>query len=96
MASQSGFQTGPDEEPPVPGWAFILGLVLLLLINLLIFWYLLVFWPGECERLSAATGGTQTCSLQPGAYIVGGINVLIIAGCIIFIFRWSRKKDEKS
>ncbi|MDD1720314.1 MAG: hypothetical protein LUQ25_09665 [Methanoregulaceae archaeon] len=87
-------KTGPDEEPAVPGWAFVLGLVLGALVNLFIFWYLIIFWPGECSKLAALTGGKQTCGLQPGAYVVGAINVLLILVCLGFIGRWYRRRER--
>lgn len=85
----------PEDQMEVPEWAYAVGLVLVILINLIIFLYLIVYWPYACSRLAVETAGRTTCGLQPGAYIVGAVNACIIFICLVLLFRWHSRRSGK-
>jgi hypothetical protein len=58
-------------------------------VNIYIVWYLLVGIPSGCADLASRSNGTTTCGLEPGAYIIAGISVVIIVLAIYAFIRWN-------
>ena len=75
---------GTDWRVPVS-----LALTAVVAVNIYIVWYLLVAIPSGCADLAARLDGSGTCGIEPGAYLVSGISVAIIAVAIYAFFRWN-------
>jgi hypothetical protein len=67
-------------------------------VNIYIIWYLLVAIPSGCADLAARTDGSGTCGIEPGAYIISGISVAVIAVAIYAFIWWNltRCRNRKS
>jgi hypothetical protein len=66
-----------------------LALTAIVAVNIYIVWYLLLAIPSGCADLAARSNGSQTCGIEPGAYILAGISVAIIAVAIYAFVRWN-------
>lgn len=55
-------------------------------------WYLLFHYPAECARMALQSGGSMTCGLEAGAYVVAGICLLLIVLFAIMLTRWAFKE----
>jgi len=82
---------GDPAPPGATDWVVpaSLALTAVVAVNSYIVWYLLVSIPAGCRELSAESNGTVTCGLEPGAYIISGISVTIIALAIYAFVRWN-------
>ena len=69
-----------------------LALTAVIAVNIYIVWYLLVAIPSGCGDLAARSGGSETCGIEPGAYIVSGISVAIIAVAMYAFITWNMKR----
>jgi hypothetical protein len=65
-----------------------------IVVNCSIIWYLLIGIPMECEHLEAVTNGQQICSIEPGAYVIAGICVLLILLGIYYLAKGNLLRKE--
>ena len=66
-----------------------LALTAVVAVNIYIVWYLLVAIPSGCADLAARSNGSQTCGIEPGAYIISGISVAIVVIALYAFVRWN-------
>jgi hypothetical protein len=66
-----------------------LALTVVVAVNIYIVWYLLFAIPSGCADLAARSNGSETCGIEPGAYILSGISVAIIAVAMYAFVRWN-------
>ena len=66
-----------------------LALTALVAVNIYIVWYLLVAIPSGCAVLAARSNGGETCGIEPGAYIISGISIVIIIVAMYAFVRWN-------
>lgn len=69
-----------------------IGAIIVILVNAWIIWFFLISIPAGCAQLAADTGGRQTCGVEPGVYIIIGINVVLILVAVYYILKWNAKK----
>jgi hypothetical protein len=69
-----------------------LALTAIVAVNIYIVWYLLVAIPSGCRDLAARSNGSATCGIEPGAYILSGISVVIILVAVYAFVRWNMKR----
>ncbi|NLD57825.1 MAG: hypothetical protein GX651_06805 [Methanomicrobiales archaeon] len=86
MNSGSSPATGPQDQKclALP----TIGIIAEILANCAIIWYLLIEIPAGCARLAAETAGRQTCGLEPGAYGVAAISIILILAGIWYLAKW--------
>jgi hypothetical protein len=65
-----------------------------IVVNCYIIWYLLIGIPSDCVRLAAVTNGQQTCSIEPGAYIIAGICALLILLGVYYLAKGNLLREE--
>jgi hypothetical protein len=53
--------------------------------------YLLVYIPGQCQNLAVSSGGSATCGLEPGAYVIAGILGIIAVAAAVLLVREMQK-----
>jgi hypothetical protein len=53
--------------------------------------YLLLYIPYECRNLAITSGGTTTCGLEPGAYVIAGISGIIAIAAAFMLIRGQKK-----
>jgi hypothetical protein len=53
--------------------------------------YLILYIPSECEALAVSSGGTASCGLEPGAYVVATILGIVAIAAALFLVREMRK-----
>jgi hypothetical protein len=61
-------------------------------VNIYIVWYLLYAIPYDCSNLMVRSGGNATCGIEPGAYLLSGISILIIIIAMYAFIRWNLKR----
>ena len=66
-----------------------LALTAIVAVNIYIVWYLLFAIPSGCADLAARSNGSETCGIEPGAYILSGISVAIIVVAMYAFVRWN-------
>jgi len=66
-----------------------LALTAVAAVNICIIWYLLIAIPSGCADLAARSNGSETCGIEPGAYILSGISVAIIVIALYAFVRWN-------
>lgn len=66
-----------------------LALTAVIAVNIYIVWYLLVGIPSGCRDLAARSNGSMTCGIEPGAYILSGISMVIIVLAVYAFVRWN-------
>jgi len=66
-----------------------LALTALVAVNIYIVWYLLVAIPSGCADLAVRSNGSETCGIEPGAYIISGISVVIIIVAMYAFIMWN-------
>ena len=66
-----------------------IAIIVEILANCYIIWFLLIDFPTKCARLAQETGGSQTCSMGVGAYIIATISAAMILGGIYFLAKWT-------
>lgn len=66
-----------------------LALTAVVAVNISIVWYLLVAIPSECADLAARSNGSETCGIEPGAYVISGISIAIIVIALYAFVRWN-------
>ncbi len=69
-----------------------LALTAIVAVNIYIVWYLLIAIPSGCGELAARTNGSATCGIEPGAYILSGISLVIIVVAMYAFIRWNMKR----
>jgi hypothetical protein len=75
---------GTDWRVPVS-----LALTAVVAVNIYIVWYLLVAIPLGCADLAARSNGSETCGIEPGAYIISGISIAIVVIALYAFVRWN-------
>lgn len=53
--------------------------------------YLMVYIPSQCEALAISSGGTASCGLELGAYVVATILGIVAIAAAIVLVREMRK-----
>jgi hypothetical protein len=83
------------EAPAAPRWLFpaTVAIIIEILVNIAIIWYLLWFIPHNCALFAAESAGRSGCALQTGAWVVAGISALLVLAGIILLFWWHTKKE---
>lgn len=66
-----------------------LALTAVVAVNIYIVWYLLVAIPSGCADLAARSNGSETCGIEPGAYIISGISIAIVVIALYAFVRWN-------
>jgi uncharacterized membrane protein len=66
-----------------------LALTAVVAVNIYIVWYLLVAIPSGCADLAARSNGSETCGIEPGAYIISGISIAIVVIALYVFVRWN-------
>jgi hypothetical protein len=84
----SGISPAPGSQDQKSLTLPTIALVLEILANCAIIWYLLVEIPAGCTRLAAETAGRQTCGLEAGGYVVAAISVVLILAGIWYLAKW--------
>lgn len=69
-----------------------LALTAVIAVNIYIVWYLLVAIPSGCRDLAARSNGSETCGIEPGAYLLSGISVAIIVVAMYAFITWNMKR----
>jgi hypothetical protein len=72
-------------------WLVPVSLVLtaVVAVNIYIVWYLLVAIPSGCADLAARSNGSETCGIEPGAYVISGIAIAIVVIALYAFVRWN-------
>ncbi|MFA5414376.1 MAG: hypothetical protein WC295_02680 [Methanoregula sp.] len=71
-----------------------IGALFVIVVNALIVWFFLVGIPSDCARLAAETDGRQTCGVEPVAYVIVGISVILIIACVGGILKWNMHRTQ--
>lgn len=73
----------------------LLSLILVLVIAACIgmFCYLMVYLPYECQNLAIRSGGTASCGLNVGAYVIAAMDCVVAAAAAFMLIR-QRKTDN--
>jgi len=71
-----------------------IGALVVIVVNALIIWFFLVGIPSDCARLAAETAGRQTCGVEPVAYVIVGISVILIIVCVGCILKWNMHRMQ--
>jgi len=73
------------------GWLVpvTLALTAVVAVNAYIVWYLLLAIPQGCADLAVRSNGSQTCGIEPGAYVIAGISIGIIVIALYAFVRWN-------
>jgi len=71
-----------------------IGALVVIVANALIVWFFLVGIPSDCARLAAETAGWQTCGVEPVAYVIVGISVILIIACVGCILKWNMHRTQ--
>jgi len=71
-----------------------IGALVVIVVNALIIWFFLVGIPSDCARLAAETYGRQTCGVEPVAYVIMGISVILIIACVGCILKWNMHRTQ--
>ena len=87
---------GSGPVPPARKWLLpaTVAIVLEIVVNAVIIWYLLVRIPGECALLAEQIAGRSTCGIEPGTYGIAGISALLIVAGVALLAWWHAKKGE--
>jgi hypothetical protein len=56
--------------------------------------YLMLYVPYECQNLAIASGGTSTCGLEPGAYVIAAISGIVGIAAAVMLVREHGKNQE--
>ena len=56
--------------------------------NCYIIWFLLIDFPTKCARLALETSGMQTCGMEGGTYVIATISAVLILGGIYYLTKW--------
>jgi hypothetical protein len=68
-----------------------LVLVLIIVACAVMIGYLLVYIPSECRKLAMSSGGSATCGLEPGAYIIAAIlGIIAIVAAFMLVRDWRK------
>ncbi|MCX6700287.1 MAG: hypothetical protein NTV68_10230 [Methanomicrobiales archaeon] len=92
---------GPPPQTTGTGWLATVSLALtaVVAVNAYIVYYLLVAIPSGCADLAIRSNGSQTCGIEPGAYVISAISIAIIVAAMYAFIRWNltrcrnRRKD---
>lgn len=83
-------------QPTGTGWLIPLSgaLTAVVAVNVYIAWYLLVAIPVGCADISARSHGSQTCGIEPGAYVIAGVSIAIIVIALYAFLRWNLARSR--
>lgn len=73
--------------------SLILGLIIAACV--VMFCYLMLYVPYECQNLAIHSGGTATCGLNTGAYVIAVMDCIVAAAAVVMLIR-ERTKDKGS
>jgi len=65
-----------------------------ILSNCYIIWFLLIDLPYRCSRLAAQTGGSRTCGMETGSYVIAIASAILILVGIFYLASWYFPQDE--
>jgi len=73
----------------------LLSLILVLVIAACaaMFCYLMLYMPYECQNLVLRSGGTASCGLNTGAYVIAVMDCIVAAAAAVMLIR-ERKKNQ--
>jgi len=59
-----------------------------ILANGFIIWFLLIDLPSRCSRLAAMTGGSQSCGMEIGSYVIATISAILFLAGVYYLASW--------
>jgi hypothetical protein len=67
----------------------LLSLILVLIIAAcaVMFCYLMFYLPYECQNLAVRSGGTASCGLNTGAYVIAVMDCIVAAAAAVMLIR---------
>jgi len=65
-----------------------------IVVNCYIIWYLLIGIPSDCTRLAVVTSGQQTCSIEPGAYVIAGISAFLMLLGVYYLVKGNLHRKQ--
>lgn len=68
-------------------------LVLIIVACAVMFGYLMLYIPYECQNLIVRSGRTASCGLNAGAYVIAALDVIIAVAAAVMLIR-GRRKDQ--
>jgi hypothetical protein len=63
------------------------ALITIILINIVIFGYLMIYFPYRCNQIALLSAGTSTCGLNIGAYLIAIGNCIVAAVAALFMIK---------
>jgi hypothetical protein len=66
-----------------------IALVAVFAVNAYIIYFLLVAIPADCARLMKESGGTMSCGIEPGAYVISAVCLVILLVAAILFVKWN-------
>ena len=61
------------------------ALWLVIIVNILLFSYIMIYYPYHCNEIAILSGGPITCGLNVGAYLLAIIMSVVAAGAAIIL-----------
>jgi hypothetical protein len=68
--------------------------ILEIVVNCSIIWYLLIGIPSDCTHHAAISNGQQTCGIEPGAYLIAGICAFLILLGVFYLVKGSPPMEQ--
>jgi len=62
--------------------------------NCFIIWFLLIELPFRCSRLAAQSGGSQTCGMEIGSYVIAIVSAILILAGVYYLASWYFPQEE--
>jgi hypothetical protein len=90
----------PSQSPENEKSRFLSKLILTIvvigeiIVNSYIIWYLLIGNPSDCAGLAFVTNGQQTCSIEPGAYVIAGICALLMLLGVCYLVKGNLQREQ--
>ena len=71
-----------------------IAIIVEILSNGYIIWFLLIDFPTKCAHLAAETAGKKTCGMEAGAYIIAVISTVMILGGVYYLAKWNFPQEK--
>jgi hypothetical protein len=71
-----------------------IALIVEILANCYIIWFLLIDFPLKCTRLASETAGRQTCGMEAGVYAIASVSALLILGGVYYLAKWNFPQEQ--
>jgi hypothetical protein len=63
------------------------ALWLVIIVNILLFSYIMIYYPYRCNEIAILSGGAVSCGLNIGAYLLAIIISVVAAGAAILLIQ---------